>query len=255
MNQTPPPVKLLVVEDDPILGRAITQGLADQGYECSLAVAGAAGLKLAEAEAFHVVIIDLALEDESGLGVLRCVREANENANILILTPLEYRQERLAGLEAGADDFLIKPFTLDELRARVEAAMIRSKTRPKSVLESGQVYMDLTSRKVLRNGRLIPLTPTEFRILEILMRNQGKAVTRRMLCEFLWQPDWEGVTNVIEVHINRLRTKLSNGGVEPQMIFTVRGSGYVLRYDPNVAPPPASELEAVESAEAQAAPK
>ena len=255
MNQTSPTVKLLVVEDDPILGRAMMQGLADQGYECSLAVAGAAGLKLAEAESFNIVIIDLALEDESGLGVLRCVREINENANILILTPLEFRQERLAGLEAGADDFLIKPFTLDELRARVEAALIRSKTRPKSVLESGPVYMDLTSRKVLRSGRLIPLTPTEFRILEILMRNQGKAVTRRMLCEFLWQPDWEGVTNVIEVHINLLRTILSNGGTEPQMIFTVRGSGYVLRYDPNVAPPPPSELAAVETATAEAGQK
>ncbi len=247
MNQVVPSLKLLVVEDDPILGRALTKGLSDQGYACSLAIDGASGLKLVQTEAFNMVIIDLALEDESGLGVLRCVREANENANILILTPLEFRQERLAGLEAGADDFLIKPFTLDELWARVEAAMIRSKTRPKSVLEIGTVYMDLTSRKVLRNGRLIPLTPTEFRILEILMRNQGKAVTRRMLCEFLWQPDWEGVTNVIEVHINRLRTKLSHGGTEPQMIFTVRGSGYVLRYDPNVPPPPASEMGPLEA--------
>jgi two-component system OmpR family response regulator len=242
MNHTLPPIKLLVIEDDPILGRAITQGLTDEGFSCTLAVDGASGLKLAAAESFRVILIDLALEDESGLGVLRCIREAHDNSNILILTPLEFRQERLAGLEAGADDFVIKPFTLDELRARVEAAMIRSKTRPKTVLEIGQVYMDLTSRKVQRNGRLIPLTPTEFRILEILMRNQGKAVTRRMLCEFLWQPDWEGVTNVIEVHINRLRTKLSNGGLEPQMIFTVRGSGYVLRYDPNVPPPPPSEL-------------
>lgn len=246
MNQTLPAIKLLVIEDDPILGRAITQGLTDEGFACSLAVDGAAGLKLLEVESFGLIIIDLALEDESGLGVLRCVREVNENANILILTPLEFRQERLAGLEAGADDFLIKPFTLDELRARVEAALIRSRTKPKTVLEIGQVYMDLTSRKVTRNGRLVPLTPTEFRILEILMRNQGKAVTRRMLCEFLWQPDWEGVTNVIEVHINRLRTKLSNGGVEPQMIFTVRGSGYVLRYDPYVPPPPASEMAPID---------
>ncbi len=242
MNRILPPLKLLVIEDDPILGRTITQGLSDKGYACSLTVDGAAGLKLIESEAFQVVIIDLALEDGSGLHVLRCVREANVNANILVLTPLEFREERLAGLESGADDFMIKPFTMDELRARVEAATIRSKARPKSVLEAGSVFMDLTSRKVLRNGRLIPLTPTEFRILEILIRNQGKSVTRRMLCEFLWQPEWEGVTNVIEVHINRLRTKLSNGGVEPQMIFTVRGSGYVLRYDPNAPPPPPSEL-------------
>ncbi len=241
MNLSSPVQKLLVVEDDPILGRAITQGLSDQGFECRLVTDGASALKLAESEKYNVVIIDLALEDESGLGVLRCMREANENSNILILTPLEFRQERLAGLEAGADDFLIKPFALDEMRARVEAAMIRTKTKPKSVLELGPLLMDLTSRKVVRNGRLVPLTPTEFRILEVLMRNQGKSVTRRMLCEFLWQPEWEGVTNVIEVHINRLRSKLS-GGVEPQMIFTVRGSGYMIRWDPNMPPPPASEL-------------
>ena len=241
MNRILPSIKILTIEDDPIIGRTISQGLSDQGYGCQLAADGASGLKLIESEAFQVVIIDLALEDGSGLQVLQCVREANANANILVLTPLEFRDERLAGLEAGADDFLIKPFTVNELRARVEAATIRSRTRPKSVLEAGPLYMDLTSRKALRNGRLIPLTPTEFRILEILIRNQGKSVTRRMLCEFLWQPEWEGVTNVIEVHINRLRTKLSNGGTEPQMIFTVRGSGYILRHDFDTRTP-ASQL-------------
>ncbi len=248
MSKDNAPVKMLIVEDDPILGRAIVQGLTDEGYICNLVSNGASALKLAQGDAYNVVVIDLALEDESGLGVLRCIREAKEDVNILILTPLEFRQERLAGLEAGADDFIIKPFALDELRARIEAALVRSKTRPKSILEIGPLQMDLTSRKVVRNGRLIPLTPTEFRILEILVRNHGKAVTRRMLCEFLWQPEWEGVTNVIEVHINRLRTKLS-GRVEPQMIFTVRGSGYVLRWDPSIPPPPAAELDAETEAE------
>ncbi len=242
MSQDNASVKLLILEDDPILGRAVIKGLSDEGYSCTLVTNGTEALKLTESEPFHIVIIDLALEDESALGVVRCIREAKENINILILTPLEFRQERLVGLEAGADDFVIKPFALDELRARVEAALVRSKTRPKSILEVGPLQMDLTSRKVVRNGRLVPLTPTEFRILEILVRNQGKAVTRRMLCEFLWQPEWEGVTNVIEVHINRLRTKLS-GRVEPQMIFTVRGSGYVLRWDPSVPPPPPSDLD------------
>ncbi|MCA9132229.1 MAG: response regulator transcription factor [Planctomycetales bacterium] len=235
MNLTEQALKILVIEDDMILGRALTQGLADQGYDCRLASDGTQALKMAEKDAFSVVILDLALEDESGLGVLRCMREANENANVIILTPLEFRQERIAGLEAGADDFVIKPFTLDEIRARVEAAIIRSKTKPKSMLEIGPLVMDLTSRKVVRSGRQVPLTPTEFRILEILMRNQGKAVTRRMLCEFLWQPDWEGVTNVIEVHINRLRSKLT-GESESQMIFTIRGSGYTLRWEPSGEP-------------------
>lgn len=238
MSETVAPAKLLIIEDDSVLARSMLQGLADPAYVCSLASDGAIGVKLAESQEFAIVIIDLALEDESGLGVLRRVREANQRASLLILTPLDYRQERLAGLEAGADDFLLKPFTLDELRARVEAALVRSKARPKSVLELGPLYMDLTSRKALRNGRPLPLTPTESRILEVLMRNHGKVVSRRMLSEFLWQPEWAGVTNVIEVHINRMRTKLSNGGLEPQMIFTLRGSGYVLRWDPDQPPPP-----------------
>jgi two-component system OmpR family response regulator len=224
-------VKLLIIEDDAVLGRALTQGLGVQGYECQIATTGAAALKAAESDAFQVVILDLALADESGLGVLRCLREANENLIIIILTPLDFRQERLAGLEAGADDFLIKPFALDEMLARLEAALIRFKTRPKSMLEVGPITMDLTSRRVTRSGRLISLTPTEFRILEILVRNQSKVVTRRMLCEFLWQPEWEGVTNVIEVHINRLRSKLTHNN-EARIIFTVRGSGYMLRWDP-----------------------
>ena len=130
----------------------------------------------------------------------------------------------------GADDFLIKPFAQVELNARVEAAVIRSRTRPRSILEIGPIVMNLTSRKMTYYGENIPLTPTEFRILEILSRNQGKTVTRRMLCEFLWNPDWEGVTNVIEVHINRLRTKLREQSQE-QVIYTVRGSGYALRFD------------------------
>ncbi|MEZ6075008.1 MAG: response regulator transcription factor [Pirellulaceae bacterium] len=242
MYEAARPAKVLVIEDDVVLSRNIQQWLAESDYVCSLASDAAAGVKLVESEDFSVVIIDLTLEGESGLAALRQVREANQSASVLILTPLEYRQERLAGLEAGADDFLLKPFTLNELQARVEAALLRLTTRPKSVLEVGPLLMDLTSRKALRNGRPLALTPTESRILEVLMRRFGTVVTRSMLSEFLWQPEWAGVTNVIEVHINRLRAKLSNGGVESQMIFTPRGSGYVLRWNPDLPPPPASTL-------------
>ncbi len=230
MHSTEETIKILVVEDDPILARSITQGLTEEGYLCSLTTTGSEAVQVAQRESFQIVILDLALEDESGLGVLRCVRESSENTTVIILTPLEYRLERKAGLEAGADDFLIKPFVLNEMRARVEAALIRSRKRPKTVLEVGPVVMNLTSRKVTSNSHVLSLTPTEFRILEILMRNQGKAVTRRMLCEFLWEPNWEGVTNVIEVHINRLRSKLKEG-VDQPLIHTIRGCGYTLRWD------------------------
>ncbi|MCA9190550.1 MAG: response regulator transcription factor [Planctomycetales bacterium] len=230
------PTRILIVEDDPILARTISNGLREQGYEVELAVSGPQAVNRGVEQAHNIVLLDLTLSDESALGVLRCLREGNENANIIMLTPIDFRQERIAGLEAGADDFIVKPFSMSELVARVEAALVRARSRPKSILEIGQISMDLTTRKVTRSGRPVQLTPTEFRILEILMRNQGKVVTRKMLCEFLWNPEWEGVTNVIEVHINRLRGKINNGR-EPQMIFTVRGSGYTLRWDPDAAPP------------------
>ncbi len=235
---------ILIIEDDPILNRALSQALTDQGYQCEAVDNGKSGVALVQETQFSIIILDLALSDETGLGVLRCIREADDSANIIVLTPLEYRQERISALASGADDFIIKPFSMAEVRARVDAAWVKTRARPKSVLEVGPIQMDLSSRKVQRGDRLLQLTPTEFRVLEILMRNQGKIVTRRMLCEHLWDPKWEGVTNVIEVHINRLRTKINNGN-EPQMIYTVRGSGYSLRYDPNAPPPDLSEVKQV----------
>ncbi len=226
---------ILVVEDDPILSKALHQALSDQGYECESVESGKDALTRVRARPFPVILLDLALTDETGLGVLRCLREADDNANIIVLTPLEFRQERLAALSHGADDFVIKPFSMAEVRARVDAAWIKSRTRQSTMLDVGPLAMDLASRKVMRGEREIQLTPTEFRVLEILMRNQGKVVTRRMLCEHLWDPDWEGVTNVIEVHINRLRSKINNG-TDSQMIFTVRGSGYTLRFESEATP-------------------
>ena len=223
-----PSVKLLVVEDDLVLGKSIQDNLNGVGYDCELVADGASSVEIAKEGQFDIIILDLALEDDSGLGVLRCLREADPNSNIIIMTPIDFTQERLAGLEAGADDFLIKPFANSELRARVQAGMVKSRAKPKSLLEVGPIAMDLTSRKVTSDGRSISLTPTEFRILEILLRNHNRVVTRRMLCEYLWNPDWEGVTNVIEVHINRLRAKVDRGFGQP-LIHTVRGIGYALR--------------------------
>lgn len=222
---------ILVVEDDIILNKSLLQALSDHGYECESVNSGKEALAKVQATSFPVILLDLALTNEAGLWVLRSLREADENANIIILTPLEFRQERLSALTHGADDFVIKPFSMAEIRARVDAAGVKTRTRQVTMLDVGPLAMDLGSRKVLRGDREIQLTPTEFRVLEILMRNQGKVVTRRMLCEHLWDPNWEGVTNVIEVHINRLRSKINNG-TDSQMIFTIRGSGYTLRSEP-----------------------
>ena len=226
---------VLIIEDDMLLGQSMKTGLEAQGYQCTLATSGSQGVELAAANRYRVVLLDLALQDDSALGVLRCIREANEQVIIIILTPLEFRSERMMGIEGGADDFCIKPFTLREILARVEAAVIRSRKKPTSVLQTGPLSMDLTSRKVQVDDREVSLTPTEFRILEVLARNQGKVVTRRMLCEFLWNPEWEGVTNVIEVHINRLRNKLQTND-KPPLIQTIRGSGYSLRVEGQGAP-------------------
>jgi two-component system OmpR family response regulator/two-component system copper resistance phosphate regulon response regulator CusR len=137
-------------------------------------------------------------------------------------------EDRVGGLKAGADDYLVKPFAFPELTARLEAISRRAHDRPSTTLKVGPLTLDLTNRRVTRSEAEISLTPTEFSLLEFLMRYAGQVVTRKMLCEHLWESDWEGVTNVVEVHINRLRGKVDKGFDEP-LIQTVRGRGYVLR--------------------------
>jgi two-component system OmpR family response regulator/two-component system copper resistance phosphate regulon response regulator CusR len=137
-------------------------------------------------------------------------------------------EDRVSGLKGGADDYLVKPFAFPELIARLEAIVRRSGDKPSTTLCAGPLTLDLTNRRVTRGGSEIILTPTEFSLLEFLMRYAGQVVTRKMLCEHLWESDWEGVTNVVEVHINRLRGKIDRGYDEP-LIQTVRGRGYVLR--------------------------
>ena len=222
------PTSVLVIADDRLLSDSIHEQLTQLSYICDVQSDGGSAVEAVSNNNYKVVLLDLALSDSSALGILRCIREADENLNVIMMTPIDFQQERLAGLEAGADDFILKPIQMAELKARIEASVVRSRTKPRTRLEHTDLRMDLTNRTVQRGERQISLTPTEFRILEILMRNQGRVVTRRMLCEFLWNPDWEGVTNVIEVHINRLRSKINQDG-DQQVIHTVRGSGYILR--------------------------
>jgi len=145
-----------------------------------------------------------------------------------LLTALGSVDDRVKGLKAGADDYLVKPFAFPELIARLEAICRRILDRPSTTLTAGPLTLDLTNRRATRGGEEINLTPTEFSLLEFLMRYAGQVVTRKMLCEHLWESDWEGVTNVVEVHINRLRGKIDKG-FDEQLIQTVRGRGYVLR--------------------------
>jgi two-component system OmpR family response regulator/two-component system copper resistance phosphate regulon response regulator CusR len=219
---------LLVIEDDPVLGKAVQQGLSEAGHQCQWVRSGAKGLEEAQGQRYEAIVLDLMLPDLPGLEILERLRAGGVRTPALILTAMGSVDDRVRGLKSGADDYLVKPFAFPELIARLEAICRRTQHRPSSALRVGPLSLDLTNRRVTRDGSEINLTPTEFSLLEFLMRYAGQVVTRKMLCEHLWESDWEGVTNVVEVHINRLRGKVDRGFDEP-LIQTVRGRGYVLR--------------------------
>jgi two-component system OmpR family response regulator/two-component system copper resistance phosphate regulon response regulator CusR len=221
-------MELLIIEDEAKLGRALEQGLTENRHACSWARNGRGGLELALTGKFDAVVLDLMLPDMGGLDVLRSLRADGVRTPVLILTALGSVEERVAGLKAGADDYLVKPFAFPELLARLEAIARRSAPRPSPVLDVAGLTLDLSSRRVTRDGDEIDLSPTEFSMLELLMRHAGQVVTRRMLSEHIWGDDWGGMTNAIDVHINRLRRKVDRG-FDHQVIHTVRGHGYVLR--------------------------
>lgn len=221
-------VELLLIEDDLVLGKAVQRGLNEAGHACDWVRSGQKGVEQGGAGRYTAIVLDLLLPDLPGLEVMRHLRQAGVRTPVLVLSALGAVEDRVAGLNAGADDYLVKPFAFDELIARLEALRRRANERPSTSLSVGPLTLDLTVRRVAREGAEISLTPTEFSLLEYLMRYAGQVVTRKMLCEHLWESDWEGVTNVVEVHINRLRGKIDRGYDTP-LIQTVRGRGYVLR--------------------------
>lgn len=221
-------MNLLVIEDDPVLGKALQKGLNESGHACEWVRNGRKGLEEARSQRFDAVVLDLMLPDLPGLDIMTSLRTEGIRTPVLMLTAMGSVEDRVNGLKSGADDYLVKPFAFPELIARLEAIGRRAADRPSSTMAAGPLTLDLTNRRVSRAGTEIALTPTEFSLLEFLIRYQGQVVTRKMLCEHLWESDWEGVTNVVEVHINRLRGKIDRGFDEP-LIQTVRGRGYVLR--------------------------
>jgi two-component system OmpR family response regulator/two-component system copper resistance phosphate regulon response regulator CusR len=221
-------MEILIVEDEQTLGRAVQRGLSDAGHNCQWAKTGTRGLQEGLTQKYDAIVLDLMLPELSGTEVLKQLRAAGIRTPVMILTAKGSVEDRVEGLREGADDYLVKPFAMTELLARLDAICRRVQLRPSSEIAVGPLQLDLTNRRVLREGKEIMLTPTEFTLLEYLMRYAGQVVTRKMLCEHLWEADWAGVTNVVEVHINRLRGKVDRGFAE-SLIQTVRGRGYVLR--------------------------
>ncbi len=221
-------MELLLIEDDLLIGKSLQKGLQESGNHCVWIREGQAGLEQAVSQRFDVIVLDLMLPGLSGIEVLAAVRGKGIQTPVIILTALGTVEERVEGLQRGADDYVVKPFALPELLARIDAVRRRAGVKPAPVLQVGGLELDLAKRRVTVDQTEVELTPTEFSLLEYLMRFEGQVVTRKVLCEHLWESDWEGVTNVIEVHINRLRGKIDRGR-DNSLIQTIRGRGYAIR--------------------------
>lgn len=220
-------MNILIIEDDPVTGRALVKGFTEAGHRCDWLQDGDAGVEAALKQQADAIVLDLMLPRRSGKEVLRDIRSRGVLCPVVLLTAVGSVDDRVQGLNSGADDYIVKPFEFAELLARIHAVVRRTQTRPTPMLKVGDVALDLTTRRVTRNGQDIDLTPIEFSLLELLMRYAGQVVTRKMLCEHVWGFNWDGTTNVIEVHVNRLRGKLDRGR-EGSVIQTVRGRGYAI---------------------------
>ena len=232
-------MRILVIEDDAATADYIAKGLGEEGYVVDLARNGKDGLFLALNEPFDVIVSDRMLPGPDGLAILRALRASGITTPVLMLTALGEVDRRVEGLEAGADDYLAKPFAFAELRARVRALARRPAPQAEATeLTVGDLRMDLLRRSVTRGGRAVELLPTEFRLLEYMMRHPGQVLTRTLLLEKVWDFSFDPTTNVVDVHVSRLRRKLEAGGEAP-MIRTVRGAGYILAppVAPQMAPP------------------
>ena len=222
-------MRLLLIEDDADVAAYIQKGLTEGGHTVDLAHDGKNGLGLATTEDYDVMIIDRMLPAVDGLTIVKSVRAANKQTPILILSALGEVDDRVDGLKAGADDYLTKPFAFSELDARLEALQRRSSAglSMETVLKVGDLELDQLSRTASRSGKAIDLQPREYRLLEYLMRHAGQVVTRTMLLEHVWDYHFDPQTNVIDVHISRLRGKIDKGYDAP-LLHTVRGAGYMI---------------------------
>jgi len=221
-------MRVLIVEDDTEVVSFLSRGFSEQGYSVVSADNGKDGLLLATTEPFDVIVLDRMLPEMDGISVLKRLRAAEVTTPILILSALGDVDKRVEGLKAGSDDYLTKPFAFSELLARVQALARRSSSALEAeptLLQVGDLTLNLLTRRAERAGQTIELQPREYRLLEYLMRHKGQVVTRTMLLEQVWDYHFDPQTNVIDVHISRLRSKIDKDFATP-LLHTVRGAGY-----------------------------
>ena len=221
-------MKILVVEDESKTGTYLKQGLSEAGFVVDLAANGFDGLHLATSESYDLAVLDVMLPGIDGWQILQGIRRAGSDMPVLFLTARDQIEDRVKGLELGADDYLVKPFAFSELLARVRTLLRRgSKSKEGDVLRAADLELDLLRRRATRGGRRIDLTAKEFALLELLLRRQGEVLPRSLIASQVWDMNFDSDTNVVEVAVRRLRAKIDDD-FEVKLVRTVRGMGYVL---------------------------
>ncbi len=221
-------MRILLVEDDSSVSGFIVKGLREERYAVDLATDGETGYAMAETTPYDVIILDVMLPKLSGFDVCRRIRAQRHTTPILLLTARDAIEDRVTGLDTGADDYLTKPFAFAELLARIRALLRRGSPQPTPHITIADLELDPVSHRVRRGGQDIVLTNKEYSLLEYLMRNTGRVLTRTAITEHVWDIHYESVTNIVDVHIKTLRSKMDRD-FSPQLIHTVRGAGYVLK--------------------------
>ena len=227
-------MRLLVVEDERRMAHYVCRALTEEAFAVDVAHDGPGALELADTYDYDAIVLDLMLPGVDGLTVCRRLRQAGKKTPILIISARDMVEDRVRGLDAGADDYLVKPFALVELAARLRALNRRHRSTEGPVLRVGDLELDPAARTAKRSGRLIPLTPKEYALLDYLMRRAGVVLTRAMIAEHVWDYTFDNGSNVVDVHVKHLRDKVDDPG-RPSLIQAVRGVGYVLS-DPGATP-------------------
>jgi DNA-binding response OmpR family regulator len=223
-------MKVLLVEDETRISDFVKKGLGEAGFDVTVSNHGDEGYELAETQTFDVIVLDIMLPGRDGLSILRQLRDKRKAVPVILLTARTTLDERIEGLNLGADDYLTKPFYVEELIARIHAVMRRSTGEKLTTLRSGDVAVNLVAREVTRGGEPVHLTVREFALLEYLLRSPGRVYARTQIIEHVWGYDFDPTTNLVDVHIQRLRKKL-DAAEGDSLIETVRGVGYRIRKD------------------------